>query len=54
MTKQEAEEAAAVERKRHANQSARIHAARVEIARQHAGLYNKLRAAKPTEDDANG
>ena len=52
MTKQEAEEAAAIERKRHMELGRRIHAARMKIAREMGtGQYlAALRSAKPIED----
>lgn len=56
MTKQEAEEAAAIERKRHMEISRRVHAARVKISRaMGTGAYlAALRSAQPIEDDDNG
>jgi hypothetical protein len=53
MTKQEAEEAAAIERKHHMDLGRRIHAARVKIMREHGNLFAALRSAKP-EDEDNG
>ena len=53
MTKQEAEEAAAFERKRHVELSRRVHAARVAAFSKRGSIKDTLRYVQPIKDDDN-